>query len=142
MAKIGDRVAKTVADRLKKMSGTVEVGFMENAVYPDGTPIAAVAFFNNYGTSTSPARPFFSNMIEEQKPTWGDKVARGMKAMNGDGEKVLGAIGLDIQGALIQSIRDTKEPPNAPYTIKKKGFNDPLIDTADMVNAPTYRVIK
>jgi hypothetical protein len=81
-------------------------------------------------------------MIEEQKPTWGKKIAAGLKATNGDGEKVLGAMGLDIQGALIQSIRDTKEPPNAPYTIKKKGFNDPLIDTGDMVNSPTYRVIK
>lgn len=139
---IGDRVAKKIADRVKKMSGHVDVGFMENATYPDGTPVAAVAFWNNYGTSTSLARPFFSNMIEEEKPTWGKKVAAGLKAMDGDGEKVLGAMGLDIQGALIQSIRDFKDPPNAPYTVKKKGFNKPLIDTADMVNSPTYRVIK
>jgi len=139
---LGDRVAKTIAARVKKMSGTVEVGFMENATYPDGTPVAAVAFWNNYGTSTSPPRPFFSNMIEEQKPTWGDKVAKLAKATNGDGPKVLALMGEDIQGSLIQSIRDTNDPPNAPYTIKKKGFNKPLIDTSHMINSTSYRVIK
>ena len=115
---------------------------MENATYPDGTPIAAVAFWNNYGTSTAPARPFFSNMIEEQKPTWGGKVAKLVKATSGDGAKVLALMGEDIQSALIQSIRDTDEPPNAPSTIKRKGFNKPLVDTGDMLNAPTYRVVK
>lgn len=139
---IGDRVAKTIAARVKKMSGHVDVGFMEDATYPDGTPVAAVAFWNNYGTSTSPAAPFFSNMIEEQKPTWGEKVAKLVKATDGDGEKVLALMGEDIQGALIQSIVDTKDPSNAPSTIRRKGFDKRLTDTAHMQNSTTYRVIK
>jgi hypothetical protein len=139
---LGDRVAKTIAARVAKLSGHVDVGFMEDATYPDGTPVAAVAFWNNYGTTTAPPRPFFSNMVEEQKPAWGGKVAKLVKATNGDGAKVLALMGEDIQGELIQSIRDTTNPLNAPYTIKKKGFNKPLIDTAHMINSSTYRVIK
>lgn len=43
---------KALEDIAKRMGGgEVSVGFLANATYPDGTPVAAVAFWNEFGTS-------------------------------------------------------------------------------------------
>lgn len=138
---IGDRVAKKIADRVKKMSGHVDVGFMEDATYPDGTPVAAVAFWNNYGHGgqfPAPPRPFFSDMITKEKPTWGKKMVAASKVDGMDGPKILKAMGEDIQGALIQSIRDTNTPALSPTTLmlRKMFGNQPeKIKRGDVLEA-------
>lgn len=129
---------KAIAD---KMSGHVDVGFLEGATYPDGTPVAAVAFWNEYGAS-GPPRPFFRGMIAEESPSWPDKVAHLAKATHNNGPKVLALMGEEIEGALKQSITSFTDPPNAPSTIKRKGFNKPLVDTAHMLNSTGYKVEK
>lgn len=138
---LGDRVAKAFADRVKKMSGHVDVGFMENATYPDGTPVAAVAFWNNYGHGgqfPAPPRPFFSDMIAKEKPTWGKKVVALSKIEGMDGAKILNLMGEDIQGALIQSIRDTDAPALSRTTLilRARFGNQPeKITLADVLSA-------
>lgn len=136
----GDKLTAHLAQLAAKMSGAVEVGFLEGATYPDGTPVAAVAEWNEYGTS-GPPRPFFRNMIEKEKETWGPKLAGALQFTNGDGKKALAIVGDNIQGALIQSINDFTDPPLAASTIKAKGFDKPLIDTAHMVNSTGSRVV-
>ena len=123
------------------MSGHVDVGFLEGATYPDGTPVAAVAFWDEYGSS-GPPRPFFRNMIAAESPSWPDKVAALAKSTGDDGPKILALMGEDIQGALIQSINDFTTPALAESTIKRKGFAKPLIDTGHMVNSTGYVVMK
>lgn len=139
---IADTVAARIAEIAKQMNGSVEVGFLDGATYPDGTPVAAVAFWNEFGTSTSPARPFFRNMIAAESPSWPDKLAAAYKATGGDGQKSLALMGEDIDGALKQSINDFSTPGNAPSTIAAKGFDKPLIDTGHMVNSTGYRVVE
>ena len=124
-----------------KMSGHVDVGFLEGATYPDGTPVASVAYWDEYGAS-GPPRPFFRGMIASESPSWGTKVAHLAQATHNDGPKVLALMGEDIEGALKQSITSFTDPPNAPSTIKRKGFNKPLIDTSHMVNSTGYKVEK
>lgn len=124
----------------QRMSGSVEVGFMEGSTYPDGTPVAAVANWNEFGTSTAPPRPFFRTMIAKESPTWGPKMAKLAQATHNDGAKVLAIMGADIEGALKQSINDFSDPPNAQSTIDQKGFDKPLIDKGIMVNSTGYRV--
>ena len=61
-----DGVMKALEDIAKRMGGgEVSVGFMEGATYPEGTPVAAVAFWNEYGVPShnQPPRPFFRQMI-------------------------------------------------------------------------------
>ena len=41
-----------------------------------------------------------------------------------------------------QQIRWTKDPPNAPSTIARKGHGNPLIDTRHMINKVRYEVKK
>lgn len=126
----------------RRMSGAVEVGFLEGATYPDGTPVAAVAYWNEYGTATAPPRPYFRTMIENEKSTWGPKLAAAYQHTGGDGEKAFRLVGEDIQGALIQSINDLTEPPLAQSTIDRKGFDKPLIETSHMINSTGVRVTK
>lgn len=136
-----DGVSKALEEIARKMGGgEVSVGFMEGATYPDGTPVAAVAFWNEYGGPGRQPRPFFRQMIAKESPTWAAKMGKLAKAMDYDGAKVLALMGEDIKGALQKSINDFQSPPLAPSTIAAKGFAKPLIDTSHMLNSVAYEV--
>jgi hypothetical protein len=120
----------------ESLEGSVKVGFMAGATYPDGTPVAAVAFWNEYGAS-GPPRPFFRNMIANESGDWGDKLATQLQ-LGKSGDDALSILGTDIAGALEQSIIDLVDPPLAESTIERKGFDKPLIDTAHMKNSITW----
>lgn len=131
---------KEIAEQLG--GGKVSIGFFEGATYPDGTPVPAVAYWNEFGRPEhgQPPRPFFRKMIAKESSTWGVKMAHLAKATDYDGEKVLSLMGEDIKGALQQSINDFETPGLAPSTIAAKGFAKPLIDTSVMLNAIAYEV--
>ena len=139
----------------KKMGGgSVSVGFMEGATYPDGTPVAAVAFWNEYGKpeQNQPPRPFFRQMIADQSGTWAGKMAKLAKVTDYDAPRVLAMMGEDIGGELRKSINEFTTPALAPSTVaarigksKAGSYNTetvgkPLIDTAVMVNSIYYKV--
>lgn len=127
MKKVG-----SLANALKKysdMNASVRVGVLESATYPDGTPVAMVAFWNEYGTKTSPVRAFFRTTVSDQKKNWVLSVQNLMK-MHDDPKKVMGLIGVHMQEQIVQSINTWSDPPNSAYTIAKKGFDKPLVETA------------
>jgi hypothetical protein len=79
-----------------------------------------------------PPRPFFRNMIAKNGASWPKEIADRLKANDYDARKTLGQMGELIAGQLVQSINDMKTPRNADSTIRKKGFDDPLVDSGDM----------
>ncbi len=138
-----DGVMKALEEIARKMGeGSVAVGFMEGATYPDGTPVAAVAFWGEFGVPErgQPPRPFFRNMIAAEQDSWPKKMAAAAKATDYDGPKVLAMMGEDIKGALQQSINDLHTPQLAESTVERKGFAKPLIETSHMLNSVTYKV--
>lgn len=138
-----DSLMRKLEEIAKKMGGgEVAVGFMENATYPDGTPVAAVAYWNEFGKPGQPARPFFRQMIASESPKWAYKMSKLAKATGYDGDKVLALMGEDVKGSLQQSINDFQTPGLAASTIVQKGFAKPLIDTAHMLNSISYEVKK
>jgi phage gpG-like protein len=120
----------------------VRVGFLENARYPDGTPVAMVAAIQNFGAPKVgiPPRPFFTNMVAQGRPTWGKVVAASLKAADFDTSKALKLVGEHVAGELRQSIRDTNSPALKPATVARKGFAKPLVDTGHMLNSVDYEV--
>lgn len=140
----GGRGLEHALDRIGKGLGESEkvlrVGFLEDATYPDGTPVATVAAANEFGTSTIPPRPFFRNMIAAKKAGWGPASAKLLKANDYDVDHTLNQVGMGIQGQLQQSILDTNAPPLAEATVKAKGFDKPLIDTGQMIRSVDYEV--
>ena len=137
----GDALKKKLEEIARSMGGgAVSVGFMEGATYPDGTPVAAVAFWNEYGNGKAPPRPFFRQMISNESPAWGPKMAGLAKGTNYDGPRVFALMGEDVKGALQQSINDFTTPELAESTKARKGFDKPLIDTGHMINSISYEV--
>ncbi len=139
-----EAVMKKLESIMKGMGGgEVSVGFLEGATYPDGTSVAAVAFWNEFGHGgkfPAPPRSFFRSMIATESPGWSVKMAKLAKATNFDGPRVLAMMGDDIKGSLQQSINDFVYPPLSPSTIAAKGFDKPLIDTSHMLNSVDYEV--
>ena len=120
--------------KYKDMNASVRVGVLENATYPDGTPVAMVAFWNEYGTRTSPVRAFFRTTVSEQKKNWVLSVQNLMKIHN-DPKQVMGLIGVHMQEQIVQSINTWSDPPNSAYTIAKKGSSKPLIETGVLMRS-------
>lgn len=172
-------------EKYKDMNASVRVGVLEDATYPDGTSVAQVAFWNEYGavanipahtrkiyrsinnktgefnkggrfvkTSKSnfettvnvpahtviiPARPFFRYTVNENRKNWVLSTKNLMK-LHKDPQKVMGLMGEHIKGQIVQSIVSWSDPPNAPYTIAKKKFNKPLIDTGQMSRSISWEL--
>lgn len=125
--------------KYKDMNASVRVGVLEDATYPDGTNVAQVAFWNEYGTATTPSRPFFRYTVNENRKNWVLSVKNLMK-MHNDPQKVMGLMGEHIKGQIVQSIVTWSDPPNAPYTVAKKGFQKPLIDSGQMSRSISWEL--
>ena len=78
---ISAKVTRTGGRKIKRLFDTalkggvreVDVGFFSTATYPDGTPVAAVAAWNEFGTQRGgrphiPERPFFRRAIKSMRP--------------------------------------------------------------------------
>jgi len=135
-----DKVQKALSSIAEKMEGSVKVGWMENATYPDGTYVAQVAAWNEYGTSKSPMRPFIRNMITKESDKWAETIQKASIAFDYNGNQVLNTMGQVILEDMQQAIVDFSDPRNAPSTIAKKGFDSPLLDTGHMKDSITFVV--
>lgn len=139
----GGQAAAAALAALAERTGSassLKVGFLEGATYPDGTSVPFVAAMNEFGTATSPPRPFFRNMVAEKSPGWGKALGRIAAANGYDMEKTLALMGEGIRGQLQKSIQMFDSVPLAKSTIKSKGFEKQLIDTSVMVNSVDYEV--
>lgn len=140
-----DRIAQALREIAARAASTaVEVGFMEEAKYEDGTQVAAVAFSNEFGVPENhqPPRPFFRRMIAQRKSGWGAKLAAQFIGTGGDSMRSLGLLGEDIAADLKISINELVDPALSPTTVTLKGFDKPLIDSGKMRDSVTYRVIE
>ena len=127
-----DDLLTAVLQKLKLQFGTVDVGFfVGTAKYKGGKDVTTVARDNDKGTKRIPERPF---MIPA-----GNKAANktinitvGSIAGGMDESQALSRAAIMFKNAIQKEITNLKEPPNAPYTILKKGSSNPLIDTGTM----------
>ena len=145
---------RSLADRVRRPA-VLQVGFLPEATYKDGTPVAAVAAANEFGatvtvpahTVTIPARPFFRSMIARNSPAWGDKVALALKVSGMNAATALKLIGTELRDQLQASILSNVPPPNAPSTVADKrrrhgGNIKTLVDSGTMLRAVDFAVVK
>lgn len=139
----GQKLKAFVAGAQKKLPfKDIDVGFFAEARYTDGTPIAAIAFFNEFGTKNIPERPFFRNANEGIKKPLIALLKRQFKPEDNQlvTLKTAGLAGVLHVNTIQKSITDMRDPPNAPSTIRQKGSSNPLIDTGEMRRSVTYKV--
>ena len=130
---------KNIADSYES-NKQVRAGFLEGATYPDGTPAALVAAVHEFGAPAQgiPPRPFMSKAIARNKDKWA-KMASDLIAEVGV-DKALDQVGVEMAKDIQKSISDEDWTPLNPATVKRKGFDKPLIDTMDMMRAVTHKV--
>ncbi|MEE9451378.1 MAG: hypothetical protein V3V61_01315 [Gammaproteobacteria bacterium] len=142
---------KKIEARLKKLASVrqvvkgYDVGFFKQSVYPDGTLVTSVAFWNEFGTKFVPERPFFrTGNKKAEKPL----IKLIDKLLNENDSYVLSKESVSLLGQLhasqIQkSIVDLRDPPNAVSTIDAKGGkSNPLIDTGEMRRSVISKVVE
>ncbi|MFT8655942.1 MAG: hypothetical protein ABF785_04530 [Acetobacter papayae] len=175
---------KQLQDKLGQ-GAHVRVGFLEDATYPDGTPVAYIAsiqefggvaeipereqevyrslnksgYFNKRGrfvrkeksnfatthiipahTVTIPPRPFMRNTIANNRDEWGKMLGDNLKKKGYNVDEALAVCGEEMTDQMKAEIKLFNDPPNAKSTIRKKGFDNPLIDDGHMWNSVSSEV--
>jgi len=127
------------------------MGKASSIQYPDGTPLIDVAVYNNYGTFNKdgsvhiPPRPFmdiggFNASI--QTKSLRKALIRRVREGKIQFEQAADIIGAKAAVIMKNTIRDLKDPPNAPYTIRKKKSDNPLVDTGLLMQSVTWELRK
>lgn len=130
-----------IGDKLMTARG-VKVGFLENAKYPDGKPVALIAAIQEFGAPNKniPPRPYFRGMIAEKRNEWPLAIARLFIANKYDARATLAQTGAAIKGQLQEAISKFAGTPLSPRTIAKKGHAKQLVDTGHMLRSVDYEV--
>lgn len=138
----GNKLAAALTEIAKNLASakSVQVGFPEDATYPDGTSVALVAALNEFGSGNTPPRPFFRGMIAKESPQWPDAIKENLKATGYDADKTLTQVGEAISGQLQEAITTFSGEPLSPKTIATKGSDKQLVDTSQMLQSVTYRL--
>lgn len=92
-----------------------------------------------------PERSFIRSTFDEKSNKWGtlfegwiDDIVQGELTA----EQVYERLGSVIQSDIQMTIRNLYEPSNAPATVKRKGTNNPLIDTGKLRQSVTWKVVR
>lgn len=142
---VDDRKWREIKRRLPQVEGAaVDVGIQSDAGTGDtGTPIAAYAAWNEFGTSTIPSRSFIRSTADEKRNDWNrtaDAVLGRILSLQSTPEQAFSLLGERAQADIKQKVISLREPPNDPATIRRKGSSNPLIDTGAMLAAIRYAV--
>ena len=166
---LGHKLRARLAELARKVSepATLRAGFLEGEFYPpretvalaaknanrarmgvapeEGRriPVATIAAIQNFGSAASgiPPRPFFSNTVKAGEQTWGDKLGKLLVENDYDARAALAAMGEVIAGEIATAIQELDSPPLAQYTIDKKGFDKPLVETGQMLSSVGKEVV-
>ncbi len=135
--KVNPKYERAEKELKKLRNAYTDIGIHEGAIGKDGEELVIRAAVNELGSSKTPSRPYMRS--------WFDGELKRIKAFS---ERLLGKVAdgrMSADDALkrlgkfgVNGIRDSIQlfnaPPNAPSTVKKKGHNDPLIDTRELLN--------
>lgn len=124
----------------------VKVGIQANTAnyIKDRTDVLDVAIYNEFGTATTPARPFMADAADKYRgdvATVMEHLARKVED-GADPSVALETLGQKYEAWQREHIRSGEFKDNAASTVARKGSSVPLIDNAVMVNSVRYEVIK
>lgn len=126
----------------------VDVGFFPDSKSSDGkTFLAEQALYNEFGAPRAniKERSFMRSTVDENDYEYkrdledisGDIMAGKISIVGG-----LSKFGQWVRDDIVKKIIAIRTPENLPSTEKKKGFNNPLIETGHMKDNVRYRVTK
>lgn len=137
----GDKLKAITKKAERNKSISYDVGFFPKAKYEDGTPVALVALWNEFGTEHIPERPFFRNANANAKKSIVKFVKRFLDPLSKTmSKKDAGKIAAFHVGQIQTEIVNLKAPANADGTKKQKGSANPLVDTGLLKSSITFEV--
>ena len=113
--------------------------------------VAQVGIIQELGNSAVniPPRPFMETTLNTNRKKYGKMLENAAKAHTTLKGGKTGSVEANLRTIGAIAVRDVKttittlsEPANAPYTIKKKGADNPLIESGQMRNSITFRIEK
>lgn len=139
---------------LKAQTNEIQLGWFPENKYDstnDNLKMAQVAQWNNEGHindngSVTPPRPFMTVglagafKVGANKDNFEDMIKAVVK-----GQSVLTAMTkatTSFERTLRKVMLDWDTPPNSPVTIELKGFNNPLVETSELIANVTAKVEK
>lgn len=141
-----------IKKNLLKNIPSIETGWFEGQNYGsdnDNLPYATVAQWNNEGHrndngTVTPPRPFMTMGLAAAMAAGANRddfkdmiqaVASGKSVLT-----VLNKAGTNFERTLRKVMLDWDTPRNAPLTIELKGFDDPLVETSELIANVNSRV--
>lgn len=123
----------------------INIGVLSSA----GQDMVNIAVWNHFGTKRrgkrhTPERPFLALVFDEYHVQIKNKLAASVKNIQHRGHihRELSKVGLFVEGLTKKVITLLDDPPNAPSTIKKKGADNPLIDSGRLRASVSYEIRK
>lgn len=130
---------------IKAASQVAQVGFFDGDPHPNSPErsVAQIAAIQEFGLPEEniPERPFMAATASGTKV--GRPIAQALKALlrgTADASNLWFAAGLFYAREMSKTISDFSVPANAPFTIAKKGFDNPLVETGHMRDSVKNRV--
>lgn len=117
---------------------------------PDGSNLtnAELASINEFGLGNAPPRPFIGPPFRLNRKKYMKRLITAYKAAlkAGRPSKVtteLGRLGLMMEADIKNYVTQGPgvPPPNAPSTIARKGSSRTLVDSSEMINSVTSKVV-
>lgn len=141
---MGVKVTKTGLNNLKRniksLNGaTVDTGFFGGVPRRDGFTNATIAMWQEYGVEevNIPERPFMSSTYLRNRNYKAQVrvIARDILLLKTSTSKSLNLLGKMIAKDMLNTLWNWHlTDSNAPSTIKKKGFDYPLVETTTLAN--------
>jgi hypothetical protein len=159
-----NRIPDLVRELQYLASHQVEIGIFADASRDGAVPMLVIAAANEFGAKIPKRQARFEDLDDENPEKWiiipersylrawfdenVDALQATMERLIGQvvEGKISGRAALEtIGGYVVTHVQaymvDLKTPPNAPSTIARKGSSNPLIDTGQLKDAITWRVV-
>ena len=140
-----DKGWNRLKNQLKEKQSASAIGLFEDDKYSNGDFIAFIGAIQEFGTDKIPERSFIREWFDKNVNKFPKKIRGKLLSLYkgnitfDDMLKWLGELGQD---GIRETIIKKNSPPNAPSTIAKKGFNDPLIDSGKMLVSIKHKEYK
>lgn len=140
------KALKSLEKKLIKASHeAVQVGFFDGKLHPSGDmTIAEVAAVQEYGTREVPARPFMTTTVMRDQEFL-VYLENGLSSIywgvTPNAKRGLRGAGQVLAESMKASVETWSNPANSLSTVRRKGFNDPLVETGTMKENISWRLV-
>ena len=129
---------------LQKLYGMEVVAGMlkDSGKAENGASYVDIATWNEYGTGRIPSRPFIRISADTNKAAWAKLAQQCVNdVIDGDSPRDAAQV---VGHRMVEDIRkvfgSSELKANAPATVRKKGRNEPLVDSGEMRRRVNFRV--